>query len=200
MKSTRLWKLFLMLSLSFLCIQCASQKESLSPEKKVQYEEIEKLVNQKQFSIVADWANPLNMSQVNFYGNRYDLSNLLPPGSGGSRINLIGNPNSLSVNKDSVTGYLPYYGEVQVVRDYGGRGGIAFKGVPENYKVEKKPAEGKIKISFDMDDESESFKVLLTLFGDNQAQINLNSAYRHSISYDGKVMALKNAESNKTDK
>ena len=191
MKLQFLWKPAIVVCFSFICINCASHKEAISPEQQAQFEKVENWVNKKQFTIVADWANPLNGNQVNFYGNRYNLSNLLPPGSGGSRVNLIGNPNALTINKDSVVAYLPYYGEVQVVKNYGGRGGITFEGVPENYTVDKTPADGQINIKFDMKDESERFQVAIKLYSNRQAHITLNSAYRHSISYDGQVMEIK---------
>lgn len=183
-----------MLSLTALIIGCASAKnengEKRSAVENKQFQQIEQWVDSSSFTIVSDWANPLTGNQINFYGNRFDLSNLLPPGSGGSRVNLIGNSNSLTISKDSVKGFLPYYGVVQIVKNYGGGGGITFDGIHENYEVEKDMDSGTINISFEAEDDSERFQVAIKLYSNYTAHIILNSAYRQSISYDGDVKAI----------
>ncbi len=194
MKKRTYFKFFTLLSLIALIVGCASAKtengKKLDVAEKDQFKQLEQLVDSRSFTIVSDWANPLNGNQINFYGNRFDLSNLLPPGSGGSRVSLIGNGNSLTISKDSVKGFLPYYGEVQVVKNYGGGGGITFDGLLENYKVKKDIDNGLININFEADDESEHFQVAIKLYSNFNAHIALSSAYRNSISYDGEIKVI----------
>jgi hypothetical protein len=197
MRKNVLLRTILVLSATFFMLSCASSKTTGNSaaidngEKGADFDKIAQWADNKSFTIISDWANPLTGSQVNFYGSRYDLSGLYPAGSGGSRVSLIGNSNSLTVSKDSINGFLPYYGEVQVVRNYGGRGGITFDAVHQNYKVEKDLNGGIINISFDVEDESERFQVAIKLYSNYNAHITLNSAYRNTISYDGEVMAVK---------
>lgn len=171
---------------------CGSNKNSSRSGSQEKYNSLSQWVEDKEYTIVSDWANPLGGGQVSLYGNYINLGRLVNP-SGAGRINLIGNPNELSINKDSVRMYLPYFGEVQVLKNYGGRGGFNVEGLVSDYEVKRDDEKREINIDFEINDESENLQVSIQLFGNGNSRIILNSAYRNSISYDGTVERLKEA-------
>lgn len=126
-------------------------------------ESILKLAQERAFSVTSDWAFPL----------------------GGNRINLIGNPNYIRFKNDSVEGFLPYFGTVHMLANYGGEGGISFHDIPKNYQVIPNKNGKEVKVNFDIESKSENFEINLILFRNNSASISVNSAYRNSISYTG---------------
>lgn len=136
------------------------------------FRNLQKIVKDKNFTVTSDWAYPL----------------------GGSRVNLIGNPNFVTFEKDSVKTFLPYFGVVQVVANYGGGGGISFEGVPKSYKVIPLKNKNNVLIKFDISNKTENFEVLVTLFPNKSARISVNSGYRNSISYSGRFEGNKKEE------
>jgi hypothetical protein len=115
---------------------------------------------------------------------------LLPFGSSSGSINLIGNQNFLTVSKDSISSYLPYYGERQMQVTYGGSdSAIQFDGVMNNYKVEKDKNNG-YTISFEAKSKSENFKVYIKLSPNLMSNITLIGSSRFSISYSGTVTPI----------
>lgn len=179
---------------------CVAGSRITEQEKDSNFSELREWIDSKQYTVVSDWANPVGGGQVNLYGNTFNLGSFVNFPGGAGRINLIGNPNEVSINKDSVRIYLPYFGEVQVLKNYGGRGGIDFEGTYSDYEVKQKDENRELEISFDIQDESENLEVIIQLFSNKQSRIILNSAYRNSITYDGKIRKLQDAvESDKDD-
>ncbi len=127
------------------------------------FESLQNMINAKNLTITSDWAFPL----------------------GGNRVNLIGNPNFIKFKGDSVQAFLPYFGTVQVLADYGGDGGISFNGIPKSYEVIPQMENKDIKIKFEMNNKTENFQVTATLFKNGSANVSVNSSYRNSISYQG---------------
>jgi len=142
----------------------------------------ENLVASKHFTIKNDWAYPQVTSAVSQVLN----SNILPPDSNTGAINLIGNPNFLTIKKDSVSSYLPFYGERQIKVAYAGTdSAIAFNGVMENFNITTKK-DRKI-LKFYAESNSETFNVTIILYPNKKSIINLFSASRLSIRYNGNV-------------
>ncbi|MFD1162162.1 MULTISPECIES: DUF4251 domain-containing protein [Hwangdonia] len=157
-----------------------------SASSKVTDEEIkalETLVENKNFSIESNWAFPRTTAAM----QRVLNSGMLPAGSSTGAINLIGNSNFLTISGDSITSYLPYYGERHTNVGYGGSdGAIQLKGIVENYTV----TQGKqhdYTISFDAKSKSERFNISITLYPSLKSYVKLIGASRSSISYSGQV-------------
>jgi len=151
-----------------------------------QMEVLDQLVQSKHFIIESDWAYPMNTATT----QRVLNSGLLPAGSSSGNINLIGNSNGLTISGDSVSSYLPYFGERQMQIEYRGTdNAIQLTGAMEDYKAER-IKNYNYEITFKAKSKSESFDVYITLTPDLKSTIVLSSSSRHSIRYTGNVEAV----------
>ncbi|WP_300437493.1 DUF4251 domain-containing protein [Christiangramia sp.] len=158
--------LFIVL-LILIFISCGGKKE-LSQSEANEFEELKSLVEQRKFEIVNDFANP----------------------SIGNRINLIGNPNYLRFNKDSVDIFLPFFGTRNFGGSYGREGGIKFTGAPTNLTITEEPSKSRMIIGFKGSQDGEILDFIITLFDNNTSNTSVNSSQRSNISYQGEVSEL----------
>ena len=101
----------------------------------------------------------------------------------------MGNTNYFRVEGDSLSVYLPYFGERQMGGGYGNTdAGIAFSGRPTSYKVSKDDSEKNFRIEIQATHKIETLRFYLTLFPSGQADINVNSSHRTSIRYAGRIL------------
>lgn len=164
---------------------CGSSSKTISSDGNSA--DLEQLISSKSFEIQMDWATPMASASLNSIAN----AGLLNQGNNASRISLIGNANFLKVKGDTVSAFLPYYGERQMGGGYNNDGsGIKFEGVPRNYKVSKNDKHNRHEIHFDINEKSESFNVVVTLFPNMSSSVNISSSQRSPIGYQGKVKAL----------
>ncbi|MCB4797737.1 DUF4251 domain-containing protein [Neotamlana laminarinivorans] len=172
--------IFVLVSLVFL-LSCKSSRSKVT-EAEISY--LNQVIQNKNFKIESTWANP----QVTNAMQQVLNSGLLQPGSNASSINLIGNSNFLKISGDSIFSYLPYFGERQMNVNYGGTdGAIKFKGLMQDYKVEKRKDSG-YNISFQAKSNTENFDVFITLWPNLKTSISLNSASRFPINYTGNII------------
>jgi len=150
---------------------------------------LDELVTKNSFEIVAEWAQPRVTSAMASIAN----AGLLALGNSINNINLIGNSNYLKVFKDSVSGYLPYFGERQMGGSYGGgTTAIQFEGAPKEYRV-KKGKKHSYTIQFNIADKNsptENYTISIQLFKNLAASIDVTSSHRFFIRYRGKVSAI----------
>lgn len=159
---------------------CKSASSKVTDE---QIKALEVLVENRDFTIESNWAHP----QATAATQRVLNSGLLPAGYSSGAINLIGNSNFLTISADSITSYLPYFGERQMKVGYGGSGSaIQLKGVVENYTVSKGKRDS-YTISCVAKSKFERFTITIKLFPNLKSYITLTSATRNSISYSGEV-------------
>jgi hypothetical protein len=145
------------------------------------------LMAKKSFRITSEWASPIVTNSIASISN----AGLLPPGSTANRISLIGNSNYLKVMGDSVSAYLPYYGERQMGGGYDRDGGaIQFKGIPRDFEATTDENSRVHKFHFQINRRSESFDVMIHLFPNMRSTINVNSSQRRTIRYGGHVSAI----------
>ena len=165
-----------------LLLGCTSSKSKITSE---DMDTLKAFVDGKQFRVESNWAYPMTTYAVQQVLN----SGLLQPGSTANRIDLIGNPNFLEIKGDSVTSYLPYFGERQMQVGYGGRdSAIEFKGLMEDYEVET--TKNGLFIKFKAKSNNEHFNVILNLTPKLSSNLTLNSGSRMSIKYSGTAEAL----------
>ncbi|WOD43293.1 DUF4251 domain-containing protein [Hwangdonia lutea] len=161
-------------------LSCKSASSKVTDE---QIKALETLVENKNFTIESNWAFPRTTAAM----QRVLNSGMLPSGSSTGAINLIGNSNFLTISGDSITSYLPYYGERYTNVAYGGTDGpIQLKGVVENYTVSKGKQHSYI-ISFDAKTKSERFNISMTLYPSLKSYVKLLGNSRSPISYSGHV-------------
>lgn len=151
-----------------LLMACGGAKER--NEKDLQdLEELMELVESREFEIENDWVIPL----------------------GGGRVNLIGNPNSITFKGDSVEVYLPYFGVRHSGGDYGGRnGGIKFEGPVKNLVVREDQVKKNIFLTFERRGGREDYDFLIRLYPNGNVYTSVNSSQRQTISYQGEVKKL----------
>ncbi|SRR5690606_11256246 len=146
------------------------------------------LITDQTFEIESRWAQPMTTNAYN-----QAVNGLLPPGSTTGQINLMGNANYLKMVKDSVSAFLPYFGERQMGGKYGGaNGGIEFAGVPKDLNITSTEKNG-YNIQFTINDKenhSENYKVYIQIFQDLNANMVISSSQRLSIRYRGVAMPL----------
>jgi len=173
--------IYLIIAVVFITsFSCKSASSKVTDE---QIKALEVLVDNRNFTIESNWAYP----QTTAATQRVLNSGLLPAGSSSGAINLIGNSNFLTISGDSISSYLPYYGERQMNVGYGGNdAAIQFKGLVENYTVSKGKGNS-YTVSCDAQSKSERFKVIIKLFPTFKSYITLTGTSRNSISYSGKV-------------
>jgi hypothetical protein len=164
---------------------------SISKKTLVETEALDDLVASKKFEIVSDWALPLATNSLNSISN----AGLLPPGSSANRISLVGNPNFLKVQGDSIAAYLPYFGEQQMGAGYNSEGGaVQFRGVPISYEAIKDKKRQRYEINFRMRKNTESYTVNLLLYPNMASVISVISTHRFTIRYEGRVAPLSNTK------
>lgn len=173
--------LTLLLSLFTLTIlSCGSTQYAATP---AEIEALKKLVDSKTFYIESDWAYP----QVTAAMSQVLNSPIMRNGSGGGGVNLIGNSNFLKLEGDSISSYLPYFGERRMGAAYGGTdSSIEFKGLVEGYTVKENKHNG-YTINFDAKSNNENFTVSIDLFPSMKTSMSLTGNTRTTIQYTGKV-------------
>ncbi|MEJ1221851.1 DUF4251 domain-containing protein [Sediminicola sp. 1XM1-17] len=168
---------------------CGTSSKTTSSQGELKY--LQDLVASRSFKIESNWAMPLMTRSMNSISN----AGLLPVGSAGNQINLFGNSNYLKVEGDTVSAFLPYFGERQMGAGYASNtNAIQFKGVPENYKVVDNTGSNSKEISFNINNKTEGFRVHITLNPDLSSNINVNSTARFTIRYKGEVMPIGNEQ------
>ncbi|MHA6280460.1 DUF4251 domain-containing protein [Salinimicrobium sp. CAU 1759] len=151
--------------LGSLLAACGSPNRNMADDPK--YREMVKEVSDLEFEIENEWANP---TQYN-------------------RVNLLGNPNRIKFENDSVEVYLPFFGE----RYAGGAydpddGAIQYRGVPKNLKLQENPEKGAVNIFFEGNRNTESLDFRITIFPNGVARTSVTSTQRETIVYDGRLI------------
>jgi len=164
---------------------CKSMDSAAKVEKAL---ETKNLVENSDFEISFTWANPLFTNEIAQLSN----ANLLPLESRSGRINLLGSANYIKKRGDSLEIYLPYYGTRQIGVQMGSNNGaIEFTGIPTDYELAYNEKKRHSEISFKMKEDTERYRVYITVDAEQNVSVNLNSTQRTSIKYTGKVSALK---------
>ncbi len=154
-----------------IAVCCADMLFSQKPNDSADraYENIKELVSNRRFSFNADSASPI---------------------SGRSR-SMTTNDNFLEFKKDSVSAYLPYFGEVTTSIDYPDEGAITFNAKPLKYNVLFNDRKRRITITFDVSGKSGLYRVVLEINGSGFANVLVKSINRTGIRYYGRVQPLK---------
>lgn len=164
---------------------CGSTSKTVGAMEKAKA--LDAMVANRSFEIVADWAYPQVTSAMNSISN----SGILGPGNTTSRIDLMGSGNYLKMQGDTVSAFLPYFGERQMGGGFGANSGIEFKGIPNDLEITPNTKDQSYRITFNIRDQSESYNLNMMLYPDLSSRINVTSSQRNYIRYEGRVAALK---------
>jgi len=111
----------------------------------------------------------------------------------GKMIILTGSSYTLKFHNDTIESYLPFFGRAYSV-DYGGDGGIKFKGKPDDYKVVTQKAGKGWEINASVKAPKDYYKLYLSVSPDGGATLVIDSNQRSSISYRGDIKKLEEAK------
>lgn len=162
----------------FYLLSCCTSTTVVS-EKEIS--ELKSIVENSRFRFVANSANPVAFTNVS------GLKNLFPPGSNQANINLTNTQNFLIAKKDSIFLDLPYFGEQQLAMAYDNNSnGLNFKGLPVDKNVKYSTSKKKFSISYNLKGKREHLNLILVLFPNKTARLDVNSSHRTSIFYYGK--------------
>ncbi len=159
---------YIIILCSLLVMSCGTANKPLTEN---QTSQVRQWVNDKEFTIESQWAIPF----------------------AGSQINLIGNPNYLTFKGDSVSAYLPFYGERRSGYALDG-GGIEFEGEPKNLQTLYNQKKQSSVLKFDISEKGEHYQVTVTLYDNKKSIITVNSSQRDMMRYNGEVEALPEGE------
>lgn len=149
-----------------------TKKELKAEREQQKQDEIQKLIDSKNFVFEAQKATP----------------------QGGRFLILDYNVYFLKFSEAKTTCDLPFFGRAFNI-PYGGDGGIKFEGIPENIKIEKKKKSYNVKAIVKGKDDV--YNLTFSIFYNGNASLTVNSNNRASISYDGIVSAPKTEETKK---
>ncbi|MCF6349205.1 MAG: DUF4251 domain-containing protein [Flavobacteriaceae bacterium] len=177
-----------------MLISCTSTKIVTEAQQK----ELISWGNEKPFEIISHRALPMPTAAFNAIAN----SGLLAPGNSAGNIDLIGNPNYFKMKGDTLSVYLPYFGERRFGGNYGStQGGIRFDGIPDGnditWNAKKQRVEMRFKIKQERD--NEIYDILVFIFPNHTTRIDINSSERTPISYIGNIESLVTQTNSKGD-
>lgn len=176
----------LAIMVSMLAFSCKSS-ESMA-ERTQALNNLETKINNKNFKIDINTVIPFNTNATTQV-----LNNLMRyTGNTGNRITV--NGYYITFKNDSISGYLPYYGEQQLSSNrYNSDLGIEFSGKPKEYSLDKHKRKDAYIMKFTINDEKdtvETYRVFITFFPSNTADVNIVTSHRNGISYRGQLEAI----------
>ncbi|TXG39723.1 DUF4251 domain-containing protein [Seonamhaeicola maritimus] len=170
------------LVLALIFVNCGSGKQVVKAEA---LEKLNAIVKMDNITIESDQANPQNALLMANTG-------LLPVGSTGGSINLIGNPNHLKIMGNSLSIDLPFYGEMRMGGGYNtDNAGINFEGIPDVFEHSFNSKKSTQNYYFEVKNENEAFQINLSIYPSLRTEIRVNSSHRTFISYRGQVIEKK---------
>jgi hypothetical protein len=181
---TFLWILGCVVLLS----SCSSTKGVVDP---VKAQQLKEWIDNKQLTIYAKTASPIATAEMN------QLNSLLVQGSTPNHILLTGGQDYFRMSGDSIAADLPYYGVRQLGGEYNQkRGGIKFKGVYNSYKVDYNEKKQMYTLRYRINDNRESFNVVVKIFTNWKANMYINTSHRTAINYQGHIKETDTAVEN----
>lgn len=160
----------LLLAIMFIAIQVSAQTDK---------ETTARLVDAKTLVFNATTALPLANMDINKVMQRF-------PGAQGGAIQLTGSQYTLTIAKDSVEAYLPYYGRAFSANINPNDSGIKFKSKDFTYKTEKRKKGGWV-ITIKPNDTKDVQSLTLSVGEKGYAVLNVNSNYRQAIAFNGYI-------------
>lgn len=162
---------------------CHSSKSIISVD---QLDAFDDLVKKKRFQIESDRLYPQGSMALQQVLN----SGLLQGGSNANNISLIGNHNFLRISGDSISSYLPFYGERHMTTGYGGSdSAIELVGLMKHYKVEQNKDKS-YDITFEANTKNEGFRVFIKVRPNFKSDMTLSGNTRSSIQFSGEIKPL----------
>ena len=145
-----------------------SKKEAKEQKKQAQYEQITKLVDERQFEFVGRKASTQK----------------------GRQIDLTTNPNFLKINGENAHGDLPYFGRAFSDGYSTSGSGINFDGSMDNLEIQKNDKKRRITMKFNVRGSDDSFNCTINISGMESVSLYVNSNKKQGITYTGIIKPL----------
>lgn len=166
MKKTWVFLIGVLLVSSHIDAQSKQEKRQLKKEQIIKnYEATKELINNGIFEFVAIRANP----------------------QGGSAIDMITNPNNVTLKEGQSHIYLPYFGVVRSGGGYNTEAGIKYKGEVLDYEVEFDEKKHKILVKFRVKNKTEQHNFSMHIGSGGATTTIVSSTGKSVISYFGKT-------------
>jgi len=147
---------------------------------------LDEMVASKKFEFRARFAQPMVTNAL----SQIAVSGLLPPGNNIGQIDVRNSANLFRMKGDSIEASLAYYGERRLGGGYRNDPGIVFNSVPEDLEIEKNEKTQGYILKFDASHRTEVLQVILNVYPDLSAAVDINSSHRTRIRYLGNVKAF----------
>ena len=144
--------------------QESSKKEQRERVKMEKRNQVEALINSREFVFSASRALPQS----------------------GQSIDLTTNPNRLSFHPDKIMCFMPYFGRAYHV-DYGGDAGIRFEGKPKEFRITTGKRGKGYEINVKVPAQNDNYQLNLFVSPDGSATLSINCNNRSAISYFGEI-------------
>ena len=145
----------------------AQEKKSKKERRQEQAEKVQRCVETQDYKFVAQHALPMSGRSVNLTST-YDLS----------------------VGKDTISAYLPYFGRAYVAPMNPSEGGIKFESTDFDYRIEK-GKKGNWTAYITVREASKRFEMILNITSSGSANLSVNDYMRQNISFNGYVAERK---------
>jgi hypothetical protein len=152
------------LLISFFLVRCSASKKF----EKLTSDDIKSMIDSSRFVFDAERVNPLR-GRTRYLTSSYDVT----------------------VKKDSVESFLPYFGRAYQAPMDPSKGGIQFTSTDFSYKVEDKGDNG-WDVIIKPEDYNEVQEMRFSIFGNGSASLSVTSTHRDPISFTGHIERIKN--------
>lgn len=115
-------------------------------------------------------------------------------GQGTRMVTVTGDNYSLEIMGDSASSYLPFYGTSHMVVDMTGDGGIKFNSILEDIETSRNDKKKSFTLTAVARKNMISYNIMLEVFENGNAALNVNPSNRSAMSYNGEIMPIKEKE------
>jgi hypothetical protein len=174
-------KILFVVLFGVLAIGCKSSQKIV-----VSNSSLDKMIARQAFKIEVNAAEPMVTTALAQIAN----SGLMRPGNTMSRIDVTGEGYFVKMDGDSITAYLPYFGERQMGGGYGSDAGIKFDGTARDIEITKDESKNSYEITFGSNDSTESYLFTIDVLNNLNTTVHVRSSHRNWIRYQGKAKEL----------
>jgi len=168
-----------------LFMMSCSSTEPLTEAQKI---DLQAWGTERAFVIESDWAKPMPTAAFNAVAS----TGILGLGNSAGSIDILGNVNYFKMNGDTITGYLPYYGERHMTGGYNNKIAIEFNGIPRNKEIKwnEQKQRAEMRFSIYQKDDNELYDIFIMVFSNKTTRMDVNSSERSLITYEGSIKTL----------
>ena len=145
-----------------------SKKEAKELKKQAQYEQITRLVDERQFEFIGRKANTQK----------------------GRQVDLTTNPNFVRIHGENAHGDMPYFGRAFSDGYSTSGGGINFDGPMDNLDIQKNDKKRRITMKFNVRGSDDAYKCTINISGMESASLYVNSNKKQGITFTGIIKPL----------